>query len=69
MQIAVEILYPLDYLPTRNAEQTKAIDKFVSGLESAFKVKRTPVSIAKAWKDDLPDGTEHGDIAKYLETV
>uniref|UniRef100_A0A8H7N2M7 Amidase domain-containing protein n=1 Tax=Bionectria ochroleuca TaxID=29856 RepID=A0A8H7N2M7_BIOOC len=68
-EIAVEILYPLDYLPTRNAEQTEAIDKFVSGLESAFKVKRTPVSIAKAWKDDLPDGTEHGDIAKYLETA
>ncbi|CAG9945990.1 unnamed protein product [Clonostachys rosea f. rosea IK726] len=57
-EIAVEILYPLDYLPTRNAEQTKAIDN-----------QKTPVSIAKAWKDDLPDGTEHGDIAKYLETA
>ncbi|KAN0070527.1 hypothetical protein V8E54_011396 [Elaphomyces granulatus] len=32
----VGILYPLDYLPTPNAAQTRLIGKFVDGLESAL---------------------------------
>ncbi|KAL8741429.1 MAG: hypothetical protein Q9190_005962 [Brigantiaea leucoxantha] len=62
----VNILYPLDYLPTPNAAQTQLIDTFVEGLESALHVKRTSISLAERWKKDAPDGPEHTDIAEYL---
>ncbi|KAM0430141.1 hypothetical protein ACHAPT_006149 [Fusarium lateritium] len=65
----VKILYPRDYLPTSNAEQTRVIDQFVSGLESALGVKRTEISITQRWEEDAPDGKEHDDIAKYLDTA
>lgn len=64
-----EILYPLDYLPTSNPDQSCLIDKFASGLESALHVKRTKISLAELWKEDCPDGKEHQDIAEYLDTV
>ncbi|KAK7418468.1 hypothetical protein QQX98_003960 [Neonectria punicea] len=65
----IKILYPHDYLPTPNADQTRVIDQFVSGLETALNVKRTGISIAQRWKEDAPDGQEHNDIAKYLDTA
>lgn len=68
-QMPVEILYPSDYLPTSNAAQTRLIDKLVSGMESALQVKRTHISLAELWKRDCPDGTEHRNIADYLDTV
>ncbi|KAI1411459.1 amidase [Hypoxylon sp. FL1857] len=64
--LPVKILYPLDFLPTTNDAQTKLIDKFVKGLESTLGVSRTEVSLADLWKQDLPDGPEHSDIAEYL---
>jgi hypothetical protein len=39
------------------------INKFVAGLETAFGVKKTNVSLAELWKKDCPDGVEHSDIA------
>lgn len=68
-QAHVKILYPSDYLPTLNETQTQVIDKFVTGLESALGVKRTPISLAELWKRDVPDGPENSDIAEYLETA
>lgn len=65
----MRILYPQDYLPTPNNAQTKLIDEFVSALESALGVQKTPISIADLWRQDCPDGEEHADIAKYLDTV
>ncbi|KAK2591957.1 hypothetical protein QQS21_010363, partial [Conoideocrella luteorostrata] len=65
-KMPIRVLYPLDYLPTTNAAQTHLIDKFVSGLESAFLVTRTEISLAERWKGDCPDGAEHADIAEYL---
>ena len=62
-------MYPRDYLPTPNQEQTKVIDRFVAGLEAALGVERTAISIAERWAEDSPDGHEHHDISKYLETV
>lgn len=59
----VNILYPLDYLPTPNAAQSRLIDKFVEALESALQVS----SLAGLWKEDCPDGPEHADIAEYLK--
>jgi len=56
----------LDYLPTPNAAQTRLIDKFVEGLESALQVTRTEISLSELWKGDCPDGPEHADIAEYL---
>ncbi|RHZ68074.1 hypothetical protein CDV55_107783 [Aspergillus turcosus] len=66
---SIRILYPSDYLPTPNLDQTRVIDNFVSGLESALGVKRTNISLADIWRGDCPDGKEHDDIAKYLETA
>ncbi|KAF2240746.1 amidase [Trematosphaeria pertusa] len=68
-EMPVEILYPSDYLPTSNAAQTRLIDKLVSGMESALQVKRTHISLAELWKRDCPDGTEHRNIADYLDTA
>ncbi len=68
-QATVEILYPTDYLPTSNPAQSEVIENFISGLECALQVSRTTVSLAQLWKKDCPDGTEHDDIAAYLETV
>lgn len=65
----MEILYPLDYLPTPNTAQSAVINKFVSSLEDSAHVKRTLVSIAKLWEEHQPDGPENADISKYLETV
>ncbi|KAI0189043.1 amidase [Astrocystis sublimbata] len=64
-----QILYPRDYLPTVNASQTAIFDAFVTGLETALQVKRTEISLAQCWKDDLPDGSGHPDIDKYLLTA
>lgn len=69
MQATIKLLYPSDYLPTPNPAQTRLIDKFVTGLESALQISRTNVSLADLWKRDCPDGAEHEDIAEYLETV
>ncbi|PVH72140.1 amidase [Cadophora sp. DSE1049] len=66
---SIKILYPADYLPTVNEAQTRLIDKFVAGLESALRVKRTDISLAELWKKDIPDGSEHSDIAEYLKTA
>lgn len=65
----MKICYPSDYLPTPNEAQTRLIDKFVAGLESALGVTRTHISLAQLWKQDCPDGPRHADIEKYLETV
>ena len=65
----MKILYPLDYLPTTNPSQSALLEKFVSGLESALGTQRINISLARLWKKDCPDGKEHEDIAKYLETV
>lgn len=65
----VEVLYPLDYLPTTNTQQTQQIERFISGLESALHISRKNISLAELWKRDCPDGEIHGDIAKYLETA
>ncbi|KAJ2980269.1 hypothetical protein NQ176_g2746 [Zarea fungicola] len=65
----IKLLYPSDYLPTPNPAQTRLIDKFVTGLESALQISRTNVSLADLWKRDCPDGAEHEDIAEYLETA
>lgn len=69
IQATVKLLYPSDYLPTPNPAQTRLIDKFATGLESALQISRTNMSLAELWKRDCPDGAEHGDIAEYLETV
>jgi hypothetical protein len=68
-QDRVEILYPEDYLPTENLAQTHLIKSFVAGVESAFSVKKTKISLAALWKEQLPDGPEHGDIGTYLQIV
>lgn len=65
----VNILYPLDYLPTPNAAQSRLIDKFVEALESALQVCKEEISLAGLWKEDCPDGPEHADIAEYLKLV
>ncbi|KAI1819342.1 amidase [Xylaria intraflava] len=64
-----KILYPKDYLPTPHAGQTAVIEEFVTALETSLDVKRSSVSIAELWKEHLPDGPEHDDISKYLETA
>ncbi|KAL2070236.1 hypothetical protein VTL71DRAFT_13262 [Oculimacula yallundae] len=63
---AIEILYPSDYLPTPNPAQTRLLDIFVSGLESALNVKRKHISLKELWKKDCPDGPQHADVAEYL---
>lgn len=65
----MKILYPLDYLPTPNAEQTGLIEKFVRGLEGSLGVSRTEISLAELWKQNLPGGSEHSDIVEYLHLV
>ncbi|KAJ4291680.1 hypothetical protein N0V90_009575 [Kalmusia sp. IMI 367209] len=40
---------------------------FIKGLEIAYNVKRTQISLAKLWKNDLPDGAENSDFKDYLE--
>ncbi|KAL1839463.1 hypothetical protein VTJ49DRAFT_1472 [Mycothermus thermophilus] len=61
--------YPQDYLPTENPAQTRLIDNFVTGFEKVLGVERTLISLAEAWKQDLPDGPGHADIGTYLETA
>lgn len=65
----VNILYPLDYLPTPNAAQSRLIDKFVEALESALQVSKAEISLAGLWKEDFQDGPEHADIAEYLKLI
>ncbi|KAF2653457.1 amidase [Lophiostoma macrostomum CBS 122681] len=65
----VEILYPVDFLPTSNPAQSHLIEKFVTGLELALQTKRTKICLAQLWKEDRPDGEEHDGIAKYLDTA
>ncbi|CAH0053574.1 unnamed protein product [Clonostachys solani] len=65
----VEILCPSDYLSTANDEQTHATDQFIQGLELSFKTRRSMISIANLWKEDMPDGIENRDIAAYLKTA
>ncbi|KAI1058905.1 hypothetical protein LB507_004038 [Fusarium sp. FIESC RH6] len=65
----VKILYPTDYLPTPNEAQTSVIHEFVIGLEKAFGVERTKISLADEWAKDLPDGEDNADLAEYLELV
>ncbi|KAJ6178047.1 amidase [Penicillium mononematosum] len=67
VQLPVRILYHRDYLPTKNEAQSRLIDTFVNGLETAFGVTRQEVSLAELWKHDCPDGPDHDDIAGYLE--
>ncbi|KAI0110841.1 amidase [Nemania sp. FL0031] len=66
-KIPVRILYPTDYLPTSNNDQSLAIDKFITALETSLQVERTPVCIAERWKEDRPDGPHNADISKYLK--
>lgn len=68
-QRSFKILYPLDYLPTSNEAQTSAIHKFVNGLEKSLKAKRTKISLADQWAQDLPDGDDNADLEEYLKLV
>jgi hypothetical protein len=45
------------------------IHKFIIGLEKAFEVERTKISLADEWAKDLPDGEDNADLAEYLELV
>lgn len=46
-QLPVKVLYPRDYLPTPNAEQSRLINQYVTALESALQTKREEISLAK----------------------
>lgn len=50
-------------------EQSRLIDKFVGGLESALQVSKEEISLAGLWKEDFPDGPVHTDIAEYFKLV
>ncbi|KAJ4135095.1 hypothetical protein NW768_004710 [Fusarium equiseti] len=65
----LKVLYPTDYLPTSNEAQTSVIHNFINGLEKAFEVERTKISLADQWAKDLPDGEDNADLAEYLELV
>lgn len=65
----MRILYPRDYLPTTNPHQSALIEEFTKGLENVFQVEREYISLADQWKEDLPDGPDHADIAEYLKLV
>ena len=69
IKLPVKILYPLDYLPTPNKAQSRLMDNFVEGLESAMRAHREEISLAALWKGDCPDGPENQDIAEYLSLV
>ncbi|KAI0393486.1 amidase [Xylariaceae sp. FL0594] len=62
-----KILYPQDYLPTTNKDQSAVINNFVTALEGYLGVTRESVSIAERWAKDQPDGSDHTDISQYLE--
>ncbi|OHE97502.1 glutamyl-tRNA(Gln) amidotransferase [Colletotrichum orchidophilum] len=68
-QARVKIVYPEDYLPTPNPQQSYLIENFVAGLESALGIKRVSLSIAELWRRDVPDGEEHDDVEAYLKVV
>ncbi|KAK1961465.1 amidase [Colletotrichum sublineola] len=68
-QTRFKIVYPRDYLPTPNPQQSLLIENFVTGLESALGIKRVPLSIAELWRREVPDGEEYDDVAAYLETA
>ncbi|ROW03921.1 hypothetical protein VSDG_01000 [Cytospora chrysosperma] len=64
----VEIIYPLDYLPTSVCGQMSIIDSFVDDLATQLDVPITKLSIRKSWEDSPPDEAS-SDIEEYLKDV
>jgi Asp-tRNA(Asn)/Glu-tRNA(Gln) amidotransferase A subunit family amidase len=51
----LEIIYPLDYLPTRISGQMEIIDSFVEDMAKHLNATITKVSIRKSWEEAPPD--------------
>lgn len=68
LQGRVNVVYPLDYLPTTVPEQMKLIDSFVEDLATCFGSSVTKISLRDSWRECPPDGA-CPDIEEYLKDV
>lgn len=64
----VELIYPLDYLPTSVPGQMELIDGFVEDLAACFGCAVSKVSLRDSWRECPPDGADP-DIEEYLRDV
>lgn len=64
----VEIIYPLDYLPTPVSGQMAIIDSFVDDLATHLNISITKLYIRKSWEDSPPDDAS-SDIEEYPKDV
>ncbi|KAL8418082.1 hypothetical protein RB594_001629 [Gaeumannomyces avenae] len=69
------ILYPTDYLPTKNAAQTAVIDQFIRDLEESTGVNKTEINLVEEWRktkettseDDLPEHLSRAGTMPYYK--
>lgn len=64
----MEVVYPLDYLPTAVPGQMRLIDSFVEDLTTCFGCTVTKMSLRDSWRECPPDGADP-DIEAYLKDV
>ncbi|KAK7698499.1 hypothetical protein SLS64_012491 [Diaporthe eres] len=64
----MEVVYPLDYLPTAVPEQMRLIDSFVEDLATCFGCSATKMSLRDSWRECPPDCADP-DMEAYLKDV
>lgn len=64
----MNIIYPLDYLPTPVPAQMKLIDELVEDLVTCFRCSVTKIYLRDSWRQCPPDGADP-DIEMYLKDV
>ncbi|KAL8825957.1 MAG: hypothetical protein Q9170_007591 [Blastenia crenularia] len=63
------IIYPLDYLPMKNAYQMHCIDAFLADLADSLNTVIRRVSIASTWKANPPQHAGGVSVQDYLDDV
>lgn len=57
IQGPLKLIYPTDWLPTKDSEQMAMIDEFVDIVEKSLGVTRTEISLSKEWALTAPRGS------------
>lgn len=61
-----KLIYPTDWLPTKDSEQMAMIEDFTGIVEKSLGVTRTEVSLSEEWALTAPEGLRAISIADYL---
>ncbi|OBT49058.1 hypothetical protein VE00_00203 [Pseudogymnoascus sp. WSF 3629] len=62
-----EIIYPTDWLPTKDAALMEMIEGFVKALEKSHDLVRTEISLSKEWSVTGPEELRETPLQDYLK--